>query len=185
MAHIEDGVRKGVEQIVADHDPDHLHGLAAAGHGKQQNTRDRQQRRRKQQPRPGLACRGVGAVDDIAHDHVGDGIDDLGNDGEDHQKRPAPDMGQLQNIRVVDVEISSQHGVEQQRSRRAQKIAQPLFFGADIDRVDPALEQRARKQRSRFHDKFLLIVFFYESFRIPVLYSGSIAQQKAAFLALL
>ena len=103
MTHIKDGVSEGVEQIVADHDPNGLHRLAAIGHRKQQNAGDGQQRGRQQQPGPGLALRRMGAVNDVAHDYIGDGIDNLGGNGEDYQEGPAPDMGQLQYVRVIDV----------------------------------------------------------------------------------
>ena len=82
----------------------------------------------------------MGAVDDIAHDYIGDGIDDLGDDGEDHQKCAAPNMGQLQNIRIVDIQIGGKHGVEQQCAGRAQQIPQPFFPAAHLPRMDSALK---------------------------------------------
>ena len=140
MAHIEDGIGKGVKQVITDHDPDDLHGLRAAGHGKQQNSGDRQQRRRQQQPGPRLALFCMRAVDDIAHDHVCSGVNDFGKDGEYHQKCTAPDMGQLQDIRVINIQVSSKHSVEQQRTGGAKQIPQPFFFASYFRRTDPALK---------------------------------------------
>lgn len=123
VAHVKDGIGEGVEQIITDHDPDDLHTLAAAWYGKEQNARDRQQRCGKQQPRPCFTGGGVGTVNDIAHNHIGNSVDDFGNDGEDHQKPPAPNVCQLQDIRVIDIQVGCEHGVEQQRTRRAEQIA--------------------------------------------------------------
>ena len=44
MAHIENSVGKGIEQVVADHDPDDLYGFRGSGHCEQQYTGYRQQR---------------------------------------------------------------------------------------------------------------------------------------------
>ena len=127
VAHVENGVGKGIEQIVGDHDPDDLHGLGRTGHRKEQDAGDCQQRRTQQQPGSRFALRGAGAVNDIPHDDVGDGIDDFGDDGKDDQERPAPDRGQLEHICVVHVQISRQHCVQQQRTGRTEEIPQPLF----------------------------------------------------------
>ena len=103
VAHVENGVGKRVEKVIAHHNPDGLHGLRTIGHREQQDTGNGHQRRGKQQPGASLALGRMGTVDDIAHNDVGDGIHDFGHNGEHHQKRPAPEGGQLQNIRIVDV----------------------------------------------------------------------------------
>ena len=69
----------------------------------------------------------MGAVNDIAHHHIGDGINDFGNNGENDKERAAPKGSQLQNIRIVDIQIGSQHSIEQQRPRRSQEITEPFF----------------------------------------------------------
>ena len=58
MMKVRDSVRaavdEGVEQAVAQHDPDHLKGPATLGHGEQQDAADGHQRCAKQQPGPGF-----------------------------------------------------------------------------------------------------------------------------------
>ena len=111
VAHVKDGVRKGIEQVVAYHDPDHLHGLRGVGDGEQQHCGDCHKGRGQQKPGPGLALPAARVVDNVTHDHVGDGIDDLADNGEHYQERPTPHRGQLEYIGIVDVQISGQHRV--------------------------------------------------------------------------
>ena len=82
----------------------------------------------------------MGAVNDVAHDHIGNGIDDFGNDGEYHQKCTAPKTGELQDIRIIDIQIGRQHRIQQQCAGRAKKISQPFFPGPHLLGCDPASE---------------------------------------------
>ena len=134
MAHVENGIGKGIEEVIRQHDPDDLDHLGGLRHREEQDAGDRHQRRGQQEPGTGLALPGPGAVDDLAHDHIGDGIDDLGHDGEDHQEGAAPKAAKLQDVRIVDVQICGQHRVQQQRAGRSQQIAKPTFFTADLIR---------------------------------------------------
>ena len=127
MAHIKNGICEGIKQVIADHDPDRLQGLRALGHGKEQDARNGQQRRGQQQPRTGLALFCMRAINKIAHDYVRDRVDNLGHDGKYDQKCAAPESGQLQYICIIDVQVRRQHSIEQQRTRRANQIPQPLL----------------------------------------------------------
>ena len=155
MAHVENRIGEGIEQVIADHDPNDLHSFGAAGHREQQNPCNRQQRCRQQQPRPGLTLFGAGAVNDVAHGYIGDGINDFGDDGENHQKSAAPYAGQLEYIGIVDIEVSSQYGVEQQCPGGPQQIPQPFFLCGDVLGSNPASRQLVR---CCFHILFLLFL---------------------------
>lgn len=180
VAHVEDGVGEGIKEVIADHDPDGLDRLGAAGHGKEQNARDGQQRGGQQQPGPGLARFRAGPVDDVAHDYVGHGVDDFGHDGEHHQKSAAPKPRELENVRVVNVQVGGQHGVQQQRPGGAQQVAQPFFGGFYILRMNFALERPALQQGSSCHFSFLPVFsgISAENALIPAVRAISIAQEK-------
>ena len=54
----------------------------------------------------------MSTVNDLTHDHIGNGIDDLGNNGKNNQERAAPKAAQLQNVCVVNIQIGCQHRIE-------------------------------------------------------------------------
>jgi len=154
VAHVEDGVCKGIKQVVTHHDPDDLNRLRCPGHGKEQYAGDRHKRRGEQQPRSCLALFCAGAVNDAAHDHVGGGVDELADNGENHEKRAAPHACEVEHIGVVDVEIGRQHRIEKQSARGPQQVAQPFFFCGDVVRTDPARREAAFNGHSRAPPKY-------------------------------
>ena len=127
MAHIKDGVRKGIEKIVGNHDPYNLYTLACLRYGKQQHTCNRNERRGKQKPRSRLSLLCPGAVNDITHHDIGDSINDLGHNRKYGEEYTSPDVRQIQNVGIVNVQIGSEHGVEKQCSSRADQVSEPFL----------------------------------------------------------
>ena len=140
MRHIVDGIRKRIVQVIGEHDPDDLNRFTGVRDGEKQNTRQRNERSRQKQPRARLALLGLRAVDDIAHYDIRDCVYNFRYQRKHHEKRAAPDGGQLQNIGIIDVQIGRKHGIEQKRATGAQQVSEPFFFPGNTLRMDPAVK---------------------------------------------
>ena len=88
----------------------------------------------------------MGTVNDLTHDHIGDGINELGDDGKNNQKCTAPEATQLQNIRIVDVQVSSKYRIQKQGTGRAQQVTQPFFSTANLIGFDAGGKALSIKQ---------------------------------------
>ena len=95
VAHVIDGQGKRVEQVIGEHDPKDLYGLASVWNRKKQDAGDCYQRGAEEQPGARLSLSGAGAVDNLPHNHIGHRIDDLADNGKQGQKGAAPDAGEL------------------------------------------------------------------------------------------
>ena len=144
MGHIVNRVCQRIKQVVGQHDPDDLNRFARVRDGEKQNSRQRNERSRQQQPRARLALLCLGTVDDIAHNDIRDCVYNFGDKREHDEKRTAPDGSQFQNIGIVDIQIGCKHGVEQERAAGTEQIPEPFFFACDILRMDPAVKQLCR-----------------------------------------
>lgn len=113
--------------------------LGSLGDGIEQDAGDGQQGTGNQDPGAGLALTGSGAVDDAAHDDVGDGIHDLGDQG--HKGNEC--AGESQHISIELGQIAAGDTVVgQEHDGRADKVAENFFRPGSVCRLDAGVKNR-------------------------------------------
>ena len=137
MAHIKDRVCEGIKQVIGKHDPYDLHALTCLGHGKEKNTCNCDQWSGEKQPRARLSLLCFGAVDHVTEYDIGYRINNLGYDWEYSEEYTAPDMGQVQNVCIIDVQICSEDCIQKQCSCGADQITQPFLTRLYVIRFNP------------------------------------------------
>ena len=132
VRHTVDRIGKGVEEVIGEQHPDRFEGVASVRHDKEQNARDREQRCGEQQPGSGFTLLGFRAVDDVAHDDVRHRVNSFGDQRKHGKEQSAADGRQVQNVRIVNVEVGREYSVEQQSPDRTEQITEPFFFSGDV-----------------------------------------------------
>ena len=89
MAHVVDGEGQSKEQIVAHDDPCDLHTEAGLWNEIEQNAGNCHQYAGYGDPGTCLALTGTGLIDDSAHDDIGEGVKDLGQQWHQGQEQTA------------------------------------------------------------------------------------------------
>ena len=139
MAQVVDRVGKGEKQVVADHNPGHLHRHRCPGHRIQQASGHGNQTAGDQQPGSRLSLPGAGMIDESADQKVHDHVHCLGQKRHQREK----DTGKPQHISVKLGQVSAAHpGIDHGGQTGPQEIAQPfLLFCCTVRmnfRVKPA-----------------------------------------------
>ena len=116
------GVDHRVHQVIGDKGIEDLAHVAEIRHGEQQDSCDRIGKREPQDPDTRLAVFGMRAVNDRAHRHIGETVENTG-DQHDHTDRARRDAD------YVRVEVDQQrgrHGVHERQRRVAEAVGEFL-----------------------------------------------------------